>query len=172
MGRLGSFAAGRYFALLSWLNTASLILIFFLAVWMCVEVVARTFFNQPIPGTPELVKSSLPAIVFLSLAYTLRHKRHVRVEIITQRLPPLGQEVVTFVGSLFGFIIFFIAAWYSWGPAWAGWLVREYEGVQFKVPVYPIRFISVLGAGLLSFQFLLDMLASFGALRSLRKRTD
>jgi len=149
-----------YFALLSLLNTSSLILIFFMAAWMCADVVARSAFNRPFPGTPELVKSLLPALVFLSLAYTLRHGRHVRVEIITQRLSRLSREVLNLVASLLGCFIFFVVMWYSWGPAWSGWLVREFEGVQLHVPVYPVRFISVLGAGLFSIQFFLDMLAS------------
>lgn len=169
MNRLMSATQSVYRHLLTLLNALAVILIFFIAVWICVDVVGRSGFNHPIPGTPELVKSLLAAIVFLAFAYTLRQGRHVNAEVITKRLPPLGREMVTLVGSLGGMVIFAIVTWYSWDEAWAGWLIREYEGVQLKVPIYPVRFIVVLGAGLLSFQFFLNMLVSIGALFGWRK---
>jgi TRAP-type C4-dicarboxylate transport system permease small subunit len=159
-----------YFKLLDVLNFVSLLLIFFVAFWMSSDVVSRSVFNRPFPGTSELVKSLLPAIVFLSLAYTLRHERHVRVEILLDRLPEKGRNLLNMVASLIGFSIFLVVAIFSWEPAWQGWLVREYEGVQLKVPVYPIRFVTVLGAGLFSLQFLINFFESVMVLLNIRRR--
>ena len=172
MNRFWSMVRKSYVALLVGLSAVSFILLFFIAVWMCIDVLGRAIFGHPIPGTPELVKSLIPAIVFLSLAYTLRKRRHVKVEIITQKLPPLAREVFNLVSNFFGGMVFFIITWFSWAPAWAGWLIREYEGVQLKVPVYPVRFISVFGSALLCLQFLLNMFDNIRAMFSQKRGAD
>ena len=136
---------------------------------MCVDVIGRVAFNHPVPGTPELVKSLLPAIVFLALAYTLRQDAHVKVELITRRLSRLGAAVASLLSSLFGMIVFFVVMWHSWAPAWEGWLIREYEGVQLEVPVYPVRFIVFFGAGLLCLQYLINFVNSIRVIRNQEK---
>ena len=153
-------------ALLGFLNRIALFLIFFVAIWMCTDVTTRYLFNSPIPGTAELVKSLLPAIVFLSFAYTLRNRRHVKVEIITSHFSPKGRKVIDVIDSLFGVMVFSLVTAYSSTTAWAGWLVKEYEGVQLKVPVYPIRFIVALGGALFALEFFLRLLEAIRSLRS------
>jgi TRAP-type C4-dicarboxylate transport system permease small subunit len=160
MNQFWSVISNAYYKLLDVLNFISLLLIFFMAFWMCADVVARFSFNWPIPGTSEVVKSLLPAIVFLSLAYALRHKRHVRVEIVLDFFPPQVKGLFNVIACFMGFITFAAISFYCWDPAWQGLLVREYEGVQLEIPIYPIRFICVLGSGLFSLQFLIDMFSS------------
>lgn len=166
----GSVISKAYYRLLDILNFISLMLIFFMAFWMCSDVLARAAFNRPFPGTSELVKSLLPAIVFLSLAYALRYKRHVRVEIILDLLSSKTREILNVLAYFLGFVTFLAIAFYSWEPAWQGWLVREYEGVQLEIPIYPIRFICVLGSGLFSIQFLIDLFLSMADLIGIKRK--
>ncbi len=151
------------------LSNFSFALIFFIAIWMGVDVVGRSVFNHPIAGTPELVKSALPAIVFLSFAYTLRQKRHVNVEIITNMMPRFTRQLFGVFRSFFGWAIFAVITIASWGPAWSGWLNKEYEGVQLEVPVYPVRFIIFFGAGIFATQYFIDMVASIREMLKNRK---
>ncbi len=158
-----------YVIMVSYLSNFSFALIFFIAIWMCVDVVARGFFNHPIAGTPELVKSLLPAIVFLSFAYTLQQKRHVKVEIIINFLPELAKTLIDFLRHFLGFLIFCVITIASWGPAWSGWLTKEYEGVQLEVPVYPVRFIIFFGAGIFAVQYFIEMVKNIRAILKNRK---
>ena len=158
MGRFRHYLSLAYGELLKGLNFISLMTIFFIAILMTVDVIARSFFNHPLHGTSEIAKSLLPAIVFLSLAYTLRKDRHVRVEIIIDNVPKRTRAIFDIVAFLMGFFCFFFVAYFSIEPAWQGWLVKEYEGIQLHVPVYPVRFITILGAGLLSTEFLLKII--------------
>ena len=125
---------------------------------MSIDVIARSVFNNPLPGTAELVKSLLPAIVFLSLAYTLKNERHVRVDILIDRIPEKTQILIDILAFSLGFFCFAFVTYFSIEPAWQGWLVREYEGVQLKVPVYPVRFITVIGSGLFSVEFMFKLI--------------
>jgi TRAP-type mannitol/chloroaromatic compound transport system permease small subunit len=111
----------------------------------------------------------LPAIVFLSLAYALRYDRHVRIELILDILPPKVKEVLNVIAYFLGFITFLAIACYSLAPAWQGWLVKEYEGVQLKIPIYPVRFICFLGSGLFSLQFLINLVSTIATLFNPKK---
>lgn len=170
MNQFGSVISKTYYKLLDVLNFFALLLIFFMAFWMCSDILARSIFNHPLPGTSELVKSLLPAIVFLSLAYALRHKRHVRVEIVLDLLPSKVKTFLNVLACFMGFLTFVMVAYYSWGPAWQGWLIREYEGVQLEIPIYPIRFICVLGSGLFSIQFLIDLFSNMSDLIGIKRK--
>jgi len=158
-----------YFRFVSILNDAGVVLIFFMALWICSDVIGRFVFNRPIPGTPELVKCLIAAIVFLCLVHTLCQGRHVRSDLILKRLPPWGATSISILASLLGVIMFALVAWYSGKQFWAGWLIREYEGVQLQVPVYPIRFILAFCAALFSLQFAFHLLAGIRGLFSRRR---
>ncbi len=150
-----------YVKTIVFLSNLSFALIFFMAIWMVVDIIGRSIFNHPIAGTPELVKSLLPAIVFLTFAYTLRKGRHVKVDIVIRYLPKALERVFISIRYLLGWLIFSVITIASWGPAWSGWLTREYEGVQLEVPVYPIRFIIFFGAGIFAIQYFVDLVCSF-----------
>lgn len=147
-----------YNATLTIMSSTAFIVTFGMAVWMAVDVIGRSFFNRPVAGTPELVKTLLPAIVFLSLAYTLREKRHVYVDLLYSRLPVWLATICKIFANALGCALFTVVTIYSWGPAWAGWLIREYEGVQVEIPVYPVRFIMFFGAGVFAFQYFLNVI--------------
>lgn len=162
LGSVGGFLslADRGYAWwLSFLNTIAVMLIFFIAIWVCIDVIARGAANHPIVGTEEVVRAMIPVIVFFTLAYTLRRGRHIHVELILDRLPWQAREIVILVSFMGGMILFALIAWYGWDQAWAGWIIREHDGEVLKVPVYPSRFALVLGAGLFSFQCCLNWLA-------------
>ena len=166
---VGALIKNLWVRLLVVLNVISSIAIFLMALLVTADVVGRFVFNNPIAGTTELVRSALVAIVFLALAYTLRQGRHVRTTVILQRLSPVGVETVNIVASLIGAVMFAVMCRYSWDAAWSGWLIREYEGVQLHVPLYPVRFIVILGSGLVCLQFLINLLRSVDTLRGRRK---
>jgi TRAP-type C4-dicarboxylate transport system permease small subunit len=139
------------------MNTLSAVAIFLMAVLITCDVMGRFFFNMPIPGTTEMVKSALSAIVFLALAYTLHQERHVRSTMLLNRFSRPVITGINVLNNLIGAGIFALMCRYSWHPAWSGWLIREYEGVQLHVPVYPIRFIIFVASGLVSLQFLIHL---------------
>ena len=159
MNRIKHYLILSHTYILDGLNFASLLMIFFMAIWLSLEVISRSFFDHPFSGTGPLVKSLLPAIVFLSLAYTLHHDRHIRVTIVLDHMSERAKSYVDICSYFMGFICFMVVMFSSIEPAWTGWLTREYEGIEAKIPVYPIRFIVVLGAGLFSLEFLLKMIA-------------
>ena len=137
------------------LNMIGVGLIFLVALWIGVDVTGRVLFNHPIAGTPEIVKTATVAIAFLCFFYTLRQGRHVRSDILERRLPEAAKKATSILRNILGAAVFAILARYAWDSAWAGYLVGEWEGMVWRIPVYPSRFVIVLGSFLLSIQYIL-----------------
>jgi TRAP-type C4-dicarboxylate transport system permease small subunit len=152
-----------YVRLLIVLNYISVITIFIIALWIFGDVVGRYFLNRPIPGTTELIKTGILAIVFLGITYTLYRKKHIRTAVIVRRLPPAVGQWLNVLTSLIGMSIFVLVCIYGWEAAVKAWKVQEFEGVQLRVPTYPSRFIMVLGSGLMVIQYALDLIYSIKA---------
>ena len=57
-----------------------------MAVVLGCGIFSRYLFNSPLPGVYDIVQLLLVWVVFLSLSYTQREKRHIRVEIILSKL--------------------------------------------------------------------------------------
>jgi TRAP-type C4-dicarboxylate transport system permease small subunit len=148
--------------LLRVLNYISVLAILFTAVWIFSDVVGRFFFGSPVPGTTELIKSVLLAIVFLGVPLTLRRNAHIRTTVLVRRFSRKGKIAASVIGSCIGAVIFALVCVYGWEAAVKAWEVHEFEGVQLRVPTYPSRFIMVLGSGLLVIQYLINVVRAFG----------
>ena len=153
MKRVLTFFGTLYDGLLVVLNYFSVVLIFLTAIWIFGDVVGRFVFNQPIPGTTELVKTAILPIVFLGVTYTLRKDGHIRTTVLIRRLPARAASLITAIGSGLGIVLFALMAYYGWEEAVKSWAVKEFEGIQLRVPTYPSRFVMVLGCVLMTIQF-------------------
>ncbi|MBN1944725.1 MAG: TRAP transporter small permease [Bradymonadales bacterium] len=144
------------------LNYISVLAILFTAAWIFTDVVGRFFFGSPVPGTTELIKSVLLAIVFLGVPLTLRRNAHIRTTVLVRRFSRKAKIAVSVIGSALGAVIFALVCVYGWEAAVRAWQVHEFEGVQLRVPTYPSRFIMVLGSALLVIQYLINIARAFG----------
>lgn len=149
------------------LNAIGVGLIFLLALWIGADITGRGLFNHPIAGTPEIVKTATVAVAFFCFLYTLRRGRQVRADIIERRLPEGIKQALSILRNILGLAVFAILARYAWDPAWAGYMVGEWEGMVLRVPIYPSRFVIVLGSFLLSIQYFLYLIRDARALVTL-----
>lgn len=169
---MSSLARGEnwYARFIRWLSFIGTFWVMLIMMFIVVDVVGRYAFNSPLTGTPELVRASIVAMVFLQMAHVLRQNRHLRSTLLERRFSPAGVAACALLGSLLGVILFYFLCLTSWDLAWRGWLIREYEGEgALRVPIYPARFIIVLGSGLMCIQFILNLARSLKALIISRK---
>lgn len=159
-----------YARFIAWLNFFGTCWIMLIMMFIVVDVVGRYVFNSPLTGTPELVRSAIVIMVFLQVAHVLRENRHIRSTLLERHLSPAWVAACIFLGSLLGVILCSLLCLTSWDLAWRGWLIREYEGEgALRVPIYPGRFMIVLGSGLLGIQFILNLARSLKTLIISRK---
>ena len=120
------------------------------------DVMGRSFFNKPIPGTFELSEYMLAVIVLLGAAYTQQVKGHVGVDFLTSRFSPRTQAVLQAVTTFAGLLIIAILVW-------QGYLEGIHEKAvsdQLRVPQWPFKLLVAVGGLLLWLELLLDFISS------------
>lgn len=135
------------------------ILTFAVMCLVVANVLLRYLFNAPIAGTLELTEGALPLIIFLSLALTQYQGGHIKVVLLTQRLPARAQRILGVLALLAGAVLFAWAAWAGWLAVVKSVAIGEVERGSIRYPLWPIKFAVCFGMALLVIQYLLDALA-------------
>jgi len=131
-------------------------LAFLLCFLVCADVIGRVAFGVPVKGTPELVSFTIVIVCFLQAAYAIQSGGMIRVDALTAILPPPARGGCELFGALVGAAFFALVCWGSLEPAAYAWSSNEFEGEgALRVPVWPARFIVVLGTFLAAFNYLL-----------------
>ena len=143
-----------------WIARALLVvaatLAFLLCFLVCADVIGRVAFNSPVKGTPEIVSFSIVVILWLQAAYAIRSGGMIWVDAVHIRLPNRAQRACEVFGALLGVAFFALVCWGSIDPALYAWSSNEFEGEgALRVPVWPARFMVVLGSFLAAFNYLL-----------------
>jgi TRAP-type C4-dicarboxylate transport system permease small subunit len=143
-----------------WIARALLVvaalLAFLLSFLVVADVIGRTVFNSPVKGTPEIVSISIVIILWLQTAYAIRSGGMLHVEAFVSMLPPRAREFLSVIGALLGAAFFGLVLWGSFEPAAHAWNSNEFEGEgALRVPVWPARFLLILGAALAVLNYLI-----------------
>ena len=114
------------------------------------DVVGRAFL-VPIPGTKEIVQTSVVTIVYLQGPPAIYSGAMLRTPMLIDTLPRAARRIVTTFGMLLGLAFLPGLLWGAW-PSFAGaHRIGEYEGEgSLRVPPRPVRgaiaVMSALGA--------------------------
>ncbi|MBU1314536.1 MAG: TRAP transporter small permease [Alphaproteobacteria bacterium] len=155
-------AFGRVLLACGWIAGA---VAFSMMVLVVANVISRYGLNIPIAGTLELTEGALPLIIFLSLALTQYDGGHIRVTLLTDRLPRLGARSLSVLALLAGAVLFAWASWAGWLSAEKSFLIGEMKRGSIRYPVWPIKFAVSFGMALLTIQFLIDALCVAAGLK-------
>jgi len=162
----------NYFTkLVTGLNTVGTAWIFFLMLLINIDVLSRYLFNAPIQGVTEVVELSIVGIVFLQISDAIRSGRLTRSDGVYKQILKRWPKTGYFLGIIFDFAgtIFFITILLGAIPRLIEAYERNYfagnEGL-FVVPVWPIRFILVLGSIVAAIQFIILSFNNFKLLSS------
>jgi TRAP-type C4-dicarboxylate transport system permease small subunit len=120
------------------------------------DVMGRSFFNKPIPGTFELSEYMLAVIILLGAAYTQQVKGHVGVDFLTSRYSPRTQAVFQFLTTLASLFIIAILIWYGYIEG----IHEKAVSDQLRIPQWPFKLLVAVGGLLLWLEFLLDLISS------------
>lgn len=118
-----------------------------LGIIIAIDVIGRTFFNQPLPGTREVIQNSVVAITFLQLPLAIFTGAMLRTTIVADAVGPQIRRILRTIGSLLGIGFFIGVVVSSWQPMLEAWRIGEYEGEgALRVPTYPVRMLLVATA--------------------------
>lgn len=154
-----------------WIARALLVvaatLAFLLSFLVVADVTGRVIFNSPVKGTPEIVSISIVIICYLQAAYAIRSGGMLRVDALVSVLPARVRDALGVAGALLGAAFFGLILWGAYEPAVYAWTSGEFEGEgALRVPVWPARFIIILGSALAVLNYVLlawqSLLAALG----------
>jgi TRAP-type C4-dicarboxylate transport system permease small subunit len=123
------------------------------------NIFGRYLLNKPLDGTLEFTESLLVLIIFLSVALTQFDGGHIRVTLLTRRLPKAWAQVLNVLCMLAGAAFFTWCAYAAWKFALQSWSFKEQEWGTVVFPLYPVKFVVFVGLLMLAIQFLLDAIA-------------
>ena len=144
------------------LGAVGMIVSMFLGV---ADTVGTKFFGLPVPGTLEVTESTMVLIVFGALAYTQERRSHIRVELLYVNVRPRAQSFMDVLTHLVAFVYFALLAWQGAGELAYSWEIREATMGTVRFPLYPARFLLLLGVALLLLRLAIDIVQDIGRLR-------
>jgi TRAP-type mannitol/chloroaromatic compound transport system permease small subunit len=103
-------------------------------------------------------------IVFGALAYTQERRGHIRVELLYGHVGPRAKSFMELVTHVVAFAFFALVAWQGIGELQYSWEIREATMGTVRFPLYPARFLLVLGAVLLLARLAIDIVEDSGRL--------
>ncbi|MDP3895720.1 MAG: TRAP transporter large permease subunit [Mesorhizobium sp.] len=142
----------RLSTLASFGAAAALIL---LIVNVCIDVVGRTLFHAPFPGTLEYTAYWwMPALTLLAFALTEKGQEHIKVTILLDALPLRMRQLVEGSFGTLAALLVAVLAYYTLVDALQSARLGQTTPSAPPVPIWPFKFVAVAGLALLTLQAL------------------
>ncbi len=133
-------------------------LVFFMFLFLLLEVFMRYVMRSPTVWTVELTQMLFGAYAVLSGGYLMAHGAHVNVDIFYSRFPPRIRAVVDIFTSVLFFLFLIVLLYFGGQLAWESLERLQTSQSAWDVPVYPVKLMIPLGAGLLFLQGVVKLL--------------
>jgi TRAP-type C4-dicarboxylate transport system permease small subunit len=151
---------------IDWVSKTLMVIAAVLAFLLCFLVVGdvsgRVFFGSPIKGTTEVISLAIVTICFLQAGYAIRSGGMLNVDTVVVKFSPRWQSIFGVLGAFAGLFFFAFLCYGTFEGAVHAWASNEFEGEgAMRVPVWPARFVIVLGTGLAALCYLILMFQNF-----------
>jgi TRAP-type C4-dicarboxylate transport system permease small subunit len=143
-----------------WVCCLGMLLILPLMLLTSADVIGRAAWARPIPGIVELSSYMLDVFILLGLAYTQQVKGHVRVSMLTSRLPQRAQQSLEIVVTLLSLFIMVLLAWQGWVVGMEETAVSD----MLRIPQRPFKLLVGVAAILLCLELVVDLMSAFTAI--------
>lgn len=155
LGKLEWFSS----SLSRWFNWVATCGILVMMIVTLVDVVGAKLFRQPLLGAMEIIQITQLVVLAGALAFTQILGKHVRVELITLKLPRrIGASIKGFT-SLLGLGLFMLVVWGSFRFTQMLKSTGEVSGT-ISIPFYPFAFWFALSSILLCLVLLVEFISS------------
>jgi TRAP-type C4-dicarboxylate transport system permease small subunit len=140
---------------------AGMFLILPLMLLTTVDVIGRAAWARPIPGIVELSSYALDVFILLGLAYTQQVKGHVRVSMLTSRMPPRVQIFLDIFVALLSLFIIALLAWQGFVVGFEETAVSD----MLRIAQRPFKLLVGVAAFLLCLELVVDLATAFTAFK-------
>lgn len=143
----------------------------FMMTAITADVVARALIGRAVPGLFEMTEMSMVMVVFMGLGATLVDDGHIRVTLMTDRLPVhLSRGFTALAWGLAG-LTFAMLAWPATEDAIYSFEIREFRWGYFQIPIWWAKIAVAVGLWFAALQALVHaaMIATGRAPEDLRE---
>ena len=144
-----------------WVCYVGMFLILPLMLLTTADVIGRAAWARPITGIVELSSYVLDVFILLGLAYTQQVKGHVRVSMLTSRLPPRAQIILEIIVTFLSLLIITLLAWQGFVVGFEETAVSD----MLRIAQRPFKLLVGVAAFLLCLELLVDLTTAFTALK-------
>ncbi len=144
--------------LLAVLRWTMIVVLIFMMLTTCYDVVMRYVFTAPTSWSLEINSFLLVYLAVIGAGEAQRHDTHIRITFFTQRFPRRGRDLIRVLTGALGLLFCTIMVWRGSLMAHDAWEYGERVSSAFgTLMVYPYALIPI-GFGALGLQFLIDTL--------------
>ncbi len=135
-------------------------LIFPMMILTSTDAICRDIWSKPIPGAFEMSSLILAVFILLGIAYAHQMKDHVRVTILSERLPLKLSLLLNILTTLLSMSIIGVMAYQGWV------LTTETVSVSdmLRIPQWPFRLLVFVGGSFLLLELFFDLTDYVGGL--------
>jgi TRAP-type C4-dicarboxylate transport system permease small subunit len=144
-----------------WVCYGGMLLIIPLMLLTSADVIGRTAWARPIPGIVELSSYMLDVFILLGLAYTQQIKGHVRVSMLTSRLPQRARIFLEIVVTLLSLFIMALLTWQGFVVGMEETAVSD----MLRIPQRPFKLLVGIAGLLLCLELVVDLATALSAVR-------
>jgi TRAP-type C4-dicarboxylate transport system permease small subunit len=127
------------------------------AVMLTYDVYRRYVYNAPLPASVEISSLLQAWVIFLPFAYTLTVGQHVRVTVLTSRLPLKAQKALNVLAHFITGLVCVCLSWFAWVEFKVSWDLNEIMMAPIIVYWWAGKLAAPLGMMLFALQALLLM---------------
>jgi TRAP-type C4-dicarboxylate transport system permease small subunit len=155
-------------SLLKYLKLVTCLILVFIAVSVCIEVVLRYFFNKPQVWVIELSEYGLLYITFLAAGWVLKAKAHISIDLVVDRLKQRTKALFSIVHSILITGVSIVLVWYGVRVTWTYFSRGTYNPTILEVPTAAILVVIPFGGLFLLIQSIREIISSVLEYESLR----
>jgi TRAP-type C4-dicarboxylate transport system permease small subunit len=155
--RLTSIASKAKTAYDAIVNVSALlgaVILVFVMLSVCAEIVMRYFFDKPIIWVIEISEYSLLLITFLASGWVLTRDAHISVDIVTRHFKDKAEACLGIISSAAGIIVSCVLIRYGVSVTWEYFLSGSFRPTSLEVPTFLILWVIPFGSVLLLTEFL------------------
>ena len=128
-----------------------------LSMFFSVADVVGTQLRHPVPGTLEFTESTMVLVVFGGIAWAQIRRAHIRVELFYMNAGLKLRSLMDIITSIAGIVFFSLIVWQGGVEALYSWEIKEATSGLVRFPLWPARWMLVIGSMLMILQLLLDL---------------
>ena len=129
------------------------VIILLMMVITSIDTLLRQVLGRPISGVYELESMMLVGVVYFGLSFIQSKRGHIRMDIISVRLPASGQMVLQLLGDAIFLVVMVLITWQMGLQAWNAWVTGDYLAGVVHFPLGPAKTVLVLGTTLTEHPF-------------------